>query len=1336
MADKDLITSWRTVKVFISSTFRDMQAERDHLVRFVFPKLREELLARRIHLVDVDLRWGVTGEQDALSVCREIIDECHPRFLCMLGGRYGWVPPGENHSITADEIHYGVLNRLGKHGYAFFYFRDPKATNSIIEEIPGEYRELSGSENEKLLDELKKSIISARLKPFIYSASWDNNSKRMIGLKKFGDRVYKELKQSIDHEFGEQPTEKPNEFLEARKAIETFIEERCEYFVLGSRESVLKKLLAHSNTKGGNSYLCITGSTGSGKSALLAHFYKVFSSFTDSSALESSPFSVIGHFVGISQDSTNIHQTLRRLCYELKRCCSEITAEVPDHPEKLRITFLSFLRQACVNLRIVIIIDAVDQFDIVPHSIGLHWLPDEMPDNARIILSSLKGKALEELRSRNPKPLEIHLEPLTQDDSEKIIENFSKRYHKKLTTDQRSALKSKIEARTPLYLLSALEELRTFGTYAEINHRIAEIPSTADELFEWILERLTNDNDFRNKLGNQIGGELVPLFGSFLGVSRHGLSQRELIDLIDPGDEMGNVASLLKLLRPYLMHRGELIDFYHRQFRSAALRTCLKTESQRQDAHLLISQYFQSRQNEPYERALSELPYHLAAGGLDKNLMQLTSDVDYLEKFVNHYGAGYLLECLKQALAVINHNSSAALQLKQKIEILESETSSLIIISKENRVLDFCSQLVNGALRQNYHSLFRRVRGGFPGCILLQWALGSQTANVKQWLAMPGNRENYSWDSSDYGPCGCESKLWIDLSRCRLLTDTISTYGSVSLGKYEYTHEPMEWDLESGILLIRHNSETYDDWAKNKAIPEVFEDLKGLTTIRQGEKISSELINLLKLGDDEKLLNLNIVGKSVNSDEMVLKITLRKTNWIFGSNEESLLWVYDPVLNYVYRTSFNAEGINIQAIVKIESHLTIFATDRDKHLYRLLLCQNYFKKEELPVLDFALSETHATYACVRSSGIEIRSIINNEILQVYTPDDLTDVANIYKDRESIKNKWDKGHEFKKTPDNQWFVTANKDWKSNTHIFPIVGGVFPSEEDVFSVLAPRFGYSHNSVHDATQVRLTTRLGKYYLVKNRCSIDIYEGYSMRYRGSVGPGLCYGGGGNLYGFASHPNERFVISSDDLEGGGLMVWDLDNNFKHWRLKGLGPLGKIKSISFIWGGHLVVALTEDHFLYILRFWHQSEILGAIRVDQTSKQIIGMPYGDRIFVLYENGRLGCYKYFPREADSVTTIEANKIHIRFHSEGSKKVNIAGTFNNWSQSANPLRTEDGVHWQLEMQLPKGRYEYKIVIDGSHWELDPNVPFVPREYGPNNYFDLPSIPKSCQGFGCRTH
>jgi hypothetical protein len=35
--------TWRTIRVFISSTFCDMHAERDHLVKVVFPELRERM---------------------------------------------------------------------------------------------------------------------------------------------------------------------------------------------------------------------------------------------------------------------------------------------------------------------------------------------------------------------------------------------------------------------------------------------------------------------------------------------------------------------------------------------------------------------------------------------------------------------------------------------------------------------------------------------------------------------------------------------------------------------------------------------------------------------------------------------------------------------------------------------------------------------------------------------------------------------------------------------------------------------------------------------------------------------------------------------------------------------------------------------------------------------------------------------------------------------------------------------------------------------------------------------------------------------------------------------
>ena len=58
-----MAADWRTVRVFLSSTFRDMHAERDHLIKVTFPALREKLLPHRVELYDIDLLWGITEDE-------------------------------------------------------------------------------------------------------------------------------------------------------------------------------------------------------------------------------------------------------------------------------------------------------------------------------------------------------------------------------------------------------------------------------------------------------------------------------------------------------------------------------------------------------------------------------------------------------------------------------------------------------------------------------------------------------------------------------------------------------------------------------------------------------------------------------------------------------------------------------------------------------------------------------------------------------------------------------------------------------------------------------------------------------------------------------------------------------------------------------------------------------------------------------------------------------------------------------------------------------------------------------------------------------------------------
>ena len=61
-------------------------------------------------------------------------------------------------------------------------------------------------------------------------------------------------------------------------------------------------------------------------------------------------------------------------------------------------------------------------------------------------------------------------------------------------------------------------------------------------------------------------------------------------------------------------------------------------------------------------------------------------------------------------------------------------------------------------------------------------------------------------------------------------------------------------------------------------------------------------------------------------------------------------------------------------------------------------------------------------------------------------------------------------------------------------------------------------------------------------------------------------------------------------------------------------------------------------------------------------------------------------------------------------------MAGSFNNWSTKKTPLRKE-GESWTTMLKLPRGRYEYRFVVDGN-WVSDPNAKeSVANQFGSSN-------------------
>src|SRR5262245_10677549 len=94
---QSLASGAAAVRLFVSSTFRDMERERETLRREVFPLVRRACEERGASFFEIDLRWGVTCEEAesgrVLSICLDEIDRCRPFVLGLIGGRYGWIDP-------------------------------------------------------------------------------------------------------------------------------------------------------------------------------------------------------------------------------------------------------------------------------------------------------------------------------------------------------------------------------------------------------------------------------------------------------------------------------------------------------------------------------------------------------------------------------------------------------------------------------------------------------------------------------------------------------------------------------------------------------------------------------------------------------------------------------------------------------------------------------------------------------------------------------------------------------------------------------------------------------------------------------------------------------------------------------------------------------------------------------------------------------------------------------------------------------------------------------------------------------------------------------------------
>jgi nephrocystin-3 len=570
------------LRVFISSTFKDLQEEREHLIKKVFPEIRAISRERGVTFTEVDLRWGITEENvtsgRVIRTCLEEIERTRPYFIGITGKRYGfipkpeeiifdrelvdrfpWIPAAieEGASLTDLEFRYGALHAgISEAGSAraVFYFRDREAEHDIA------------PEDIEHLAHLEQRVRDQGFRVHEYHDP-----------KSLGEQVRQELLEILNRDFGESAPPTP---LEAERVKhEAFAASRRRAYLPNQAYTERLDTFAASE----EAPLVIYASSGAGKSSLVAHWANDYRKRHPETA-------VIEHYIGVGAGATDHYTVMRHIMEEIKARYDR-AEEIPTKPEELERQFANWLGFTLQN-PLVLIIDGVNQLSGVAANLG--WLPKTWPKNIRFIISATTEETRAELTGRGWGELLVH--PLEVEERKQIAQKFLSEYGKALPAHEIERIASDPKCAHPLFLRTLLEELRIFGSHERLVDRIARYLATSntDELFQVVLERMEGD----------FGEKNVRDIMSLLWAARTGLSEAELGDITNLGRL--DISMLTISLDYHLLRREGLLSFFHDFLRRAVESRYLDSDDNKRVRHLALADYFEKIVMEMAEQELAE----------------------------------------------------------------------------------------------------------------------------------------------------------------------------------------------------------------------------------------------------------------------------------------------------------------------------------------------------------------------------------------------------------------------------------------------------------------------------------------------------------------------------------------------------------------------------------------------------------------------------------------------------------------------------------------------------------------------------------------------------------
>lgn len=421
---------------------------------------------------------------------------------------------------------------------------------------------------------------------------------------------------------------------------QAFGEDRAEIFI--GRRPYLQAIGKYINGSNQQPFV-ITGEPGSGKSALMAKAI-------DYATKEHQGAVCVSRFIGATPTSSDGRAILESLCRQISQSYTVNQENIPSGYRELVTAFQKCLSLARAEKPLLILLDALDQLTNNDNARSLNWIPAELPEYVRFVVSTLPGQSLSILESKNPEANRLTLKPMKPVEGSDLLAAWLHDAGRTLQNDQRKEVLSNFEkSGLPLYLKLVFEEAKLWKSYSQRVQLSQNISDVIGDLFKRLC---ANENHGEIMVARSLG---------YLAAAKNGLTEDEMLDVLSKdGDVIDDFTEraqhtppeprlpaiiwsrLFFDIEPYLMERTadgtNLMTFYHNQFAEVVYAEYLHDDIKKK-RHKSLAQYFDKQllwieygeEKHSNIRKVSELPYQQIHGEMWDDLEQTLCDLHFIE---------------------------------------------------------------------------------------------------------------------------------------------------------------------------------------------------------------------------------------------------------------------------------------------------------------------------------------------------------------------------------------------------------------------------------------------------------------------------------------------------------------------------------------------------------------------------------------------------------------------------------------------------------------------------------------------------------------------------------